>query len=64
MEKYVIPPFFNSDFKFPSVNKAILKDVKIIFAELGARSLSDHATEQTAPARRTSRRPTRGQFER
>ena len=34
MEKYVIPPFYFSDFKFPSVNKALLKEVKIIFAEL------------------------------
>ena len=28
MEKYVIPPFYFSDFKFPSVNKALLKEVK------------------------------------
>ena len=39
MEKYVIPPFYYSDFKFPSVNKALLKEVKLIFAELAAISL-------------------------
>ena len=54
MEKYVIPPFYHSDFKFPSVNKALLKEVKqkLIFAELAAISLRQgrHASEQTAPA--------------
>ena len=42
MEKYVIPPFYYSDFKFPSVNKALLKEVKLklIFAELAASAIS------------------------
>ena len=39
MEKYVIPSFYYSDFKFPSVNKELLKEVELIFAELAAISL-------------------------
>ena len=39
MEKYVIPPFYYSDFKFPSVNKVILKEVKLIFAQLATATL-------------------------
>jgi len=31
MERCVPPPFFYLDFEFPSVNKALLKEVKLIF---------------------------------
>ena len=66
MEKYVIPPFYYSDFKFPSVNKALLKEVKLIFAELAAIALRPPA-RLPRPAKRSvfyHFSPTRGQFER
>ena len=32
MEKYVLPPFFDFDFKFPSINKEFWKEVKFTFS--------------------------------
>ena len=58
MEKYVIPPFYYSDFKFPSVNKALLKEVKLIFAELAAISLRPPRYKTNGGRRRPASRRT------